>query len=229
MEVRRYHEVGSRRTGGTYVPSGQLQSHMGLVSTLGHNVCSKTQPSCWLSPLWKRKDARMDAVLPHGAPCPNSLCLAVGRQWPGPQQWWHRAPRHHRACLLPRTLTSSAYGEGAKSGRKAVRKRKAKTWETERWHSLHSLKQWVYFYLCHKGQRAHVVISNTASSWPRRDYVRQHWNHNVSHGNGAGGLLIALGIQRYHSHPACSNCLGEREIVNSLGEKKNIELSKIWV
>lgn len=141
--------------------------------------------------------------------------------------------RHHRACLLPRTLTSSAYGEGAKSGRKAVRKRKAKTWETERWHSLHSLKQWVYFYLCHKGQRAHVVISNTASSWPRRDYVRQHWNHNVSHGNGAGGLLIALGIQRYHSHPACSNCLGEREIVNSPGEKKTLsfqkyEYSNLW-
>lgn len=99
-----------------------------------------------------------------------------------------------------------------------MRKRKAKNGDTERWHSLQSLQQWVYLYICHVGQRACVVVLNTASSWPRRDYMWQDWNQNISPGNGAGGLLIARRIQSYSSHPSVP-AAREREAVNSLERK----------
>lgn len=99
-------------------------------------------------------------------------------------------------------------------GGKGVRKRKAQNLRNQKVTSVALPAAMGLFLHPRMGHRAYVVISNTASSWPRQDYMWHCWNQNISAGNRAGGLLIVLGIQSYNNHLSLSQLpMKERSLV----------------
>lgn len=63
-------------------------------------------------------------------------------------------------------------------------------------HSLISLQLWVSDCICHTGQRAYIVLSDTTSSWPHRNYLWQRKNQDISPGSWEGGASKCSGYSK---------------------------------
>ena len=131
------------------------------------SVCSKMQSDARFHPLWKEEADRMSRASSRCLLAQTYLArlLENGKLSHDRDGTWPQGSPEH-ACFLASGLDSIyvllkalRLGWGRKLGRE-----KRKIQEPERQYPLPSRQQWAYFYIRHMGQRAYVVISNTASS-----------------------------------------------------------------